>query len=68
MPDRTNPCPRCGSTLIHTDCGERFAEIMKRHFPYYEREDRDDYLYIVRKDDLLAAAQEMARMEQRRET
>ena len=57
---RTNPCPKCGSTLIHKDCGEQFAEIMKLCFPYYEAEDKDDYFYLVRKDDLLKAAQQIA--------
>ena len=57
---RTNPCPKCGSTLIHKDCGEPYALIMKLVFPYWQSEDRDDYFYLVRKDDLQRAAQEIA--------
>lgn len=60
METRTNPCPKCGSTLIHKLCGQEFIEVMKRIFPYYESEDKDDYVYLVKKDNVCQAAQEIA--------
>lgn len=60
MTIRTNPCPRCGSTRMHKFCGEKFLTIMKNAFPYYERDDKDDYIYLVHDDDLHAVAQEIA--------
>jgi hypothetical protein len=27
-------------------------EMLKREMPYYERDDKDDYFYLARKDDL----------------
>ena len=39
---------------------DRIEEIMKSWLPYYQREDKDDYLYIANKADIAKVAKFIA--------